>query len=280
MTALALAMWPLGRAHDVSVSALFRDEVAPERRWPRLSYMLATGLVAGTLAALAILLAYDRRIAAIFVAAAAGVFLMLRLVASLVMLIARRIPRPRSTMLRLAIANIHRPGALTSAVVLSLGLGLTLLTTLMLIDGNLRKELTASIPDQAPSFYFLDVQSDRLPAFMDFLRQQAPEAKLNEVALLRGRITAIGGTAADQIVAKPDSKWVLEGDRGLGQPGDGDDVAGLGLLDRLPLEAAEGEELGQPRGLDDGAVAAQRLHRHVEFRGAAVDPPGQHAAEV
>ena len=31
-TALAFALWPLGRAHDISVSALFRDEVARERR--------------------------------------------------------------------------------------------------------------------------------------------------------------------------------------------------------------------------------------------------------
>src|SRR5947208_10983351 len=112
MTALAFALWPLGRAHDVSVSALFRDEVEPERQRPRLSYMLATALMAAALAALAIMLAYDRRIAAIFVAAAAGVFITLRLVASLVMLIARRAPRSRSTILRLAIANIHRPGAL------------------------------------------------------------------------------------------------------------------------------------------------------------------------
>ena len=29
LTALAFALWPLGRAHDVPVSALFRDEVAP-----------------------------------------------------------------------------------------------------------------------------------------------------------------------------------------------------------------------------------------------------------
>ena len=31
LTALAFALWPLGRAHDVPVSALFRDAVAPER---------------------------------------------------------------------------------------------------------------------------------------------------------------------------------------------------------------------------------------------------------
>src|SRR5207237_7999546 len=36
LTATAFALWPLGRAHDVPVSALFRDEVAPAERRPRL----------------------------------------------------------------------------------------------------------------------------------------------------------------------------------------------------------------------------------------------------
>src|SRR5262249_7143583 len=64
LTAVAFALWPLGRAHDVSVSALFRDEITPERRWPRLRYVIATIVVAATAAALAIGLAYDQRIAA------------------------------------------------------------------------------------------------------------------------------------------------------------------------------------------------------------------------
>ena len=78
------------------------------------------------LAALAVLLAYDRRVAIIYVAVAAGVFVTLRLVAALLMLAARHAPRARSTVLRMAVANIHRPGALTPTIVLSLGLGIAL----------------------------------------------------------------------------------------------------------------------------------------------------------
>jgi hypothetical protein len=37
------------------------------------------------------------------------------------------------------------------------------------------------------------------------------------------------------------------GDRGLGEAGDGDDVAGARLLDPQPLEPAIGQQLGQPR---------------------------------
>ena len=40
LTALAFALWPLGRAHDVPVSALYRDAVAPERRIPRKRYVV------------------------------------------------------------------------------------------------------------------------------------------------------------------------------------------------------------------------------------------------
>ena len=40
LTAACFALWPLGRAHDVPVAALFRDEVAPERRLPRGRYMI------------------------------------------------------------------------------------------------------------------------------------------------------------------------------------------------------------------------------------------------
>ena len=55
-------------------------------------------------------------------------------------------------MLRLAITNIYRPGALTPSVVLSLGLGLAVLVTITQIDGNLRRQFLASLPERAPAF--------------------------------------------------------------------------------------------------------------------------------
>ena len=81
LTALAFALWPLGRAHDVPVSALFRDAVAPGARWPRRRYVVATAWWSRRSATVAVTLAYDRRIALIFVGAAAAVFVLLQLVA-------------------------------------------------------------------------------------------------------------------------------------------------------------------------------------------------------
>ena len=215
MTALAFALWPLGRAHDVPVGALFRDTVAPQPRWPRKIYIVLTATAVAALVVLAVALAYDRRVAIVYVGVAAGVFVTLRLVAGLLMLAARHAPRARSTVLRMAIANIHRPGALTPTIVLSLGLGIALLVTVIEIDANLHRQLAAELPAKAPSFYFLDIPADQTGRFDAFVRAQAPGAKLEEVPMLRGRIVSANGIPAENIKPKEGAAWVLQSDRGI-----------------------------------------------------------------
>jgi len=215
LTAAAFALWPLGRAHDVPVSALFRDEVASDLRWPRRRYIVATVLLGCTLAMLAVELTYDRRIAAMFVGAAAAVFVLLRLVAALIILTARRLPRPRSPIVRLAIANIHRPGALAPSVVLSLGLGLAVLVTVIAVDSNLRRQFLAALPDKAPSFYFVDIPAADAETFDAFIRARVPHAALERVPMLRGRIVAANSVPAEDLRPPPDATWALQSDRGI-----------------------------------------------------------------
>jgi putative ABC transport system permease protein len=215
LTALAFALWPLGRAHDVSVSMLFRDQVAGERRWPRLRYVVATASAIAAFAALSIVSTYDHRLAAIFIASTAGIFLLLRLIAVLVMWGARQLPPWRSITLHLAIANIHRPGALTPTVMLSLGLGLALVTTVTEIDGNLHREFAAALPARAPSFFFIDITAGDAARFDAFVHEQAPGSILERVPMLRGRIVSANGIKADDLKPAAGSRWVLRGDRGI-----------------------------------------------------------------
>jgi putative ABC transport system permease protein len=215
LTAVAFALWPLGQVHDVPVAALFRDEVAPDPRWPRRAYIAATVAVAAALCVIVIALAYDRRIAAIFVAAAVVVLGALRLIAGLLMWIARRLPHARSTVLRIAVANLYRPGALTTSVVLSLGLGLALLVTVIEIDGNLRRQFMAALPERAPSFFFVDIQAADGDRFDAFIHAHAPDATLERVPMLRGRIVAANGVPVEQLKPAPSAAWVLQSDRGI-----------------------------------------------------------------
>ncbi len=215
LTALAFALWPLGRVHDVAVAALFRDTVTSSARWPQRRYLALMAAVIALLIATAIGLAYDKTVAAVFVAAAVVVLALLRLVATAVMAVARRLPRVRSTGLRLAIGNIHRPGALTPSVVLSLGLGLTVLVTISQIDGNLRRQFEAALPDHAPAFFFLDIPAAQADQFGAFLQASAPGSHIERVPMLRGRITAVKGVAAEAVKSTGNAEWALEGDRGL-----------------------------------------------------------------
>ncbi len=215
LTALAFSLWPLGRAHDISVSELFRDQVAGQRSWPRARYIGASAAIIAVLVALAVFTTSDHRIAAFFLAGAAAVFVLLRLVAALVMWMAKRAPRQNSTVLRLAIANIHRAGALTPSVMLSLGLGLALLVTITQIEGNLHREFAAALPDKAPSFFFLDIPATQAERFDAFISEQAPGGRLERVPMLRGRIVAANGVIADALTPPERSRWVLRGDRGI-----------------------------------------------------------------
>jgi len=220
LTALAFGLWPLGSVHDVPVAALFREAVASPWRRPRWRYLALMALVIAFLIAMIVGLAYDKRVATVFVVSSIAVFAVLRGIALGLMALARRLPRTRFTMLRLAIANIHRPGALTPSVVISLGLGLAVLVTITQIDGNLRRQFLAALPDHAPSFYFIDIPSNDAGRFDAFLKRAMPDSTVEEVPMLRGRIVAARGVRAEDLKPSTDSEWVLQSDRGLTATGD------------------------------------------------------------
>ena len=224
LTTLAFAAWPIGRAHDVPVSALFRDALESGGSLPRPRYLLLTAGAAAALVALAVAFAWDRRIAIIYIGSAAAAFAALRFVGLMVMAAARRLPRPRNAEARLALANLHRPGALTPSVTLSLGLGLTLLVALGLVDTNLRQALTATLPDKAPSFFFLDIPNAETARFDALLKETGARAAgqtagqsvtIDRVPMMRGRIVAVKGEPAETYRAAENASWVLEGDRGI-----------------------------------------------------------------
>ncbi|MEI2299002.1 ABC transporter permease [Ensifer sp. MJa1] len=215
LTALAFAILPLGRARAIPATALFRQQGFDPSGFPAWPYLLGAFACLAALAGLAIWTAYDRTISLVFLGAIAFAFVVLRAVALAIAWLARRSPRVNSPALRLAIGNIHRPGALTSSVVLSLGLGLALLVTLALIDGNLRRELTGNMAERAPNFFFVDIQSSEIDGFRSVLERTMPKGKIIEVPMLRGRIIAFNGEDVNSRNVPPGGQWVLRGDRGI-----------------------------------------------------------------
>lgn len=215
LVAALFTLLPLARAQETRVSDLFRDSLGAGRARVKAGTLLLAGGFGTALAGLALLTSDDKRAAAIFLAAAVAVFVLLRGVAAGLMALARRAPCPRDAMVRLALGNLHRPGALTASVVLSLGLGLSLMVGIALIDASLRRELTGPMRESAPSFFFVDVPSSEEEGFHAFLDQAAPGTIVKSVPMLRGRITALNGVPAEEVKPRADAAWVLQSDRGI-----------------------------------------------------------------
>lgn len=215
MITVAFTVWPLGKARDLPAVRLFRALVAPENRWPRMIY-LATIFGAGMIVVLLAVGMSDNRILAAGFMVGAGVTLfILRGISWLIERGAAKAPRSKNALRRMAIANLHRPGAATGAVVLSLGLGLTLFASLALIEGNLEARLTEQVPDEAPAFFMLDIQAAQLDDFETTARGVSGVEELVTVPNLRGRVTKLNGVDAADVEIDSEVRWVLRGDRGL-----------------------------------------------------------------
>lgn len=215
LMALVFALWPLARAHDIPPTALFRDHESNPRKLPRPIYLISLFVCIAILFALAIGLSDNQQIALYFVVGTVASFALLRLIATLIMSATKRLPHMKSTEARLAIGNIHRPGSITPSVILSLGLGITLLVSIALIDGNLRNQLTSSLADEAPSFFFVDVQNHEVESFEALLQKNASSAEVERVPMLRGYFVEIAGQKPIEMTVPSESQWALRGDRGI-----------------------------------------------------------------
>jgi putative ABC transport system permease protein len=213
--ALLFTLWPLGRVERVSASVLFRDEVAPERAWPRAWVMVSTLLVAAVLVGFALLTSESTLIALYFAGGLIVVFAVFLALGTAVTWVARRVPRSKLPELALAVGNVGAPGGLARSVVVSLGAGLSLLVAVALADASLVAELKERLPSRSPDYFLLDVGKADYPGIAALAQRETPGAELESAPMLRGRIVALNGTSAEDVKVPTEAQWVLNGDRGL-----------------------------------------------------------------
>ena len=126
-----------------------------------------------------------------------------------------RIAPSAQPLLRLALANLTRPGGASASVVVALGLGLTLLAAVTVLDATIAAQVSDSLPAKAPSFFFVDIQPGEIAAF-DATIARFPSARdYKRTPMIRGRITALNGVPAEQARVAAGARWVLNGDRGI-----------------------------------------------------------------
>lgn len=217
LIALAFALWPLAQAAKMPAARLFRS-LTERRDQPGAGTLTIMAGAAVAIVSITVFNASDRIFVLAFLGAALGLIALLWGLAALVRVLAARAPRPKGTLARLALANLHRPGAPTRQLIVALGLGLTLFATLAVIETNFSGQINRTLPDRAPSFFVIDIPKENLSDFKQIIARTAPGAGVTTVPSLRGPVTAVNGVPATEIDA-PEA-WILRGDRGLSYAAD------------------------------------------------------------
>jgi putative ABC transport system permease protein len=215
VAALGFAILPLARAREIAPAGLFRDLVAPSSargRWP---YLVAAAIAFAAIGALSVALSPYPEFSLYFLGGAAAVLIVLRIAGGLLRRALARFPHRRTQITRLAFANLTRPGTPAVNVIVALGLGLTLLATVALVQASVQAQVKDQIPDRAPTFFFVDIQKDQFPAFRDLVSKFPTASDFDASPMLRGRIVKVAGVPSEQVKAEGNARGLLNGDRGV-----------------------------------------------------------------
>jgi len=218
LIALTFAAPPLLRARAFPAMALLRARVSPLTLPWRRALLPVGGGLAG-IVALAVIPAPQPVLALGFLGGAATLFALLGALGWGLTRLAARLPRPRGTIARMALANLHRPGARTPALVVALGFALAAFVVLAGVETSLDGNIARRVPARAPDYFVLDIPRDAEAQFRAIVGGIAPGATVRTVPAMRGAILAYGPAARMTRVADlkaiPDDAWALRGDRGL-----------------------------------------------------------------
>jgi putative ABC transport system permease protein len=187
---LLYALWPLLQIRRVPPALILRRETEPRRAGRR--PWLAVVPIAGGLAALALWQAGSWRIGGLFAGGLAAALVLLALGARGVIALARRVPW-RGPAWRQGAANLHRPGSHAGPVLVSLGLAVMLVVAIAVLEGGLRAELVDRGPDEAPAFFFIDIQPDQAEPFARLVAAQGAAAPAELTPVVRARLAAVNG---------------------------------------------------------------------------------------
>ena len=214
LAAFIFTLWPLARTEQIRPATLFRDAFGAGQRLPAWPYLVATAVLIAALLGAAIWFSGTVFLTLWTAGGIAGALIILVLAAFIARITARALgKRTRGwPVVRLALNAIGARSGETTSVVLSLGLGLAVLSAVGQIDGNLRASFADELPEVAPSYFFVDIQPDQIDGFRARLENDPAVRQVDTAPMLRGIITKINGLPAEEVAA---GHWVVRGDRGV-----------------------------------------------------------------
>lgn len=219
LAAILFSLLPLARAEVQTPQIVLRSGLMrPQGRLrPRRLIMLI--LLAALLAVLVVRAAPLPAVTAVVGAAGIIIVLVFVLLGRLMKVTARAAGRQRMLrgrpLLRLAVANLHRPGAPTVPLIMAIGLCLTLVVAVDGLRRNADRHLASTLPVSAPGLAVLNLDP-MAGARFDALMAATPDVvRWKRVPFLHARITSLKGQAVSGLRIPADVAYVVRGDRGV-----------------------------------------------------------------
>lgn len=279
LAAAAFSLAPLARARSTPPSSLFRrDLVGRLTIGPELIVAILAGL---GLAGLAIVTAPTPLAASIMIAGVAVSFGLLWALGRGAAWLAGKARGLTRGPFRIGIANLAGPRSAARTAAPAIGLGVALLSAVVLIQSALLNQISSVAPRTAPAMVFTEIPGDRADEF-DAVVRQAFAAPLTGDNWLRGpyftgRIVQVKGQPVDLSKIAPGEKWAYDNDIGMsatpGEPRDAGTVEGRWWSEDYagpPLVAMEADA-AKGAGLKVGdSITVNVLGRDIDVRIAVI----------
>ncbi|WP_455388135.1 ABC transporter permease [Petrachloros mirabilis] len=204
---LLFTLWPLLRIREIKPAAIFRREVEPPLsvstvqalpwwvRWgftDRVSVLTAAAIVMG-LGGLSIWQAGSWKIGGLYLGGLILAVALLMIVARGLLAGLRWLPTLQPLSLRYAMGNIMRPGSHTTGILMAIGVSVTIIVTVSLVEEALLHQVGETRPVDAPTFFFIDIQPDQTEGFAKLIKQQTAGRAPELIPLVRSRLHAVDG---------------------------------------------------------------------------------------
>jgi len=201
ITTLIFSIWPLRLVGEISPSRVFRHEfegLDSNNKSLIKRGLLISGLILGWVG-LAVWQAGSWRLGSTVTACLAVSILLLVLAGEGTLSLVKRMGLPRSLSFRYGIMNLYRPGQQGTAILLSLGLAVMILLTLLQVENILMAQLQQNIPEDAPGLFILDIQSDQKDPLKRLLGEWPLKKSPDLTPLIRSRLHAIDGNKVSEM---------------------------------------------------------------------------------
>src|SRR4051812_26329844 len=200
--AMIFALRPLLALRNVSPLQTLRrdtDSNILRMRWTDAPRLLIDAALVVSVVAIALSRARTVR-QAIAMSGATGIaILALALSAALLSWAARKALRTGwPYVVRQGVANLYRPGNQTRAVVLALGFGAFLVSTLYLVQNNILRRFTVAAAEARGNVVFFDIQQDQQPGLDSLVRGSGHEV-VQLAPVVTMRIAAINGKSVKDL---------------------------------------------------------------------------------